>query len=108
MCIFSCREKFNNVCSEGSTSSATVRRHAREAYDKAVEETQATEARLAIEARWSEGDPAWVEAATLVSKQRYHKAVNRLEELVVKQMFELTKMNMSQTGEYFFIAHFCH
>ncbi|KAJ7247729.1 hypothetical protein C8J57DRAFT_1438029 [Mycena rebaudengoi] len=98
MCIFSCREKFNNVCSEGSTSSATVRRHAREAYDKAVEETQATEARLAIEARWSEGDPAWVEAATLVSKQRYHKAVNRLEELVVKRMFELTKMNMSQTG----------
>ncbi|KAJ7237599.1 hypothetical protein C8J57DRAFT_1087371 [Mycena rebaudengoi] len=82
----------------GSTSSATVRRHAREAYDKAVEETQATEARLAIEAWWSEGDPAWVEAATLVSKQRYHKAVNRLEELVVKRMFELTKMNMSQTG----------
>ncbi|KAJ7266177.1 hypothetical protein C8J57DRAFT_1436117 [Mycena rebaudengoi] len=67
---------------EGSTSSATVRRHAREAYEKAMEETQATEARLTIEARWSKGDPAWVEAATLVSKQRYHKAVNRLEELV--------------------------
>ncbi|KAJ7265306.1 hypothetical protein C8J57DRAFT_1230307 [Mycena rebaudengoi] len=114
------KENFNNVCSEGSTSSATVRCHAQEAYDKAVEEMQATEARLTIEASrfevhemvenclvyqngkspwWSEGDPAWVEAATLVSKQRfYHKAVNRLEELVVKRMFELTKMNMSQTG----------
>ncbi|KAJ7694064.1 hypothetical protein B0H17DRAFT_894770, partial [Mycena rosella] len=34
----------------------------------------------------------------LVSTRRYWLCVNKLEELVLKRLFELTKMNMSQTG----------
>jgi hypothetical protein len=39
------------------------------------------------------------DAASLVASRRYQLAVNKLEELVVKHLFELTKMNMSQTSK---------
>ncbi|KAJ7724758.1 hypothetical protein B0H16DRAFT_1333263, partial [Mycena metata] len=38
-------------------------------------------------------------AAHLVSTKRYRLALLKLERLVVQRMFELTKMNLSQTGK---------
>jgi hypothetical protein len=49
-------------------------------------------------------DEEYENAAELVSTRWYHSAVNKLEELVVKQLFELTKMNMSGTGE---LSQYC-
>ncbi|KAJ7223797.1 hypothetical protein C8J57DRAFT_1535947 [Mycena rebaudengoi] len=89
---------FDEVFAETSTVSATVKRHAQESYDKSVDAVQQAEVRLSITKHWTREDPLWLEAATLVAKQRYHKCVNKLEELILKRMFELTKMNMSQTG----------
>lgn len=45
----------------------------------------------------------WKQAAVLVSKRRYQRALDELEALVVSRMFELTKMNMAQTGTHFSI-----
>lgn len=82
-----------------STASATVRRHAQENFDKAWIEVQETEVRMGVKERWLDTSPEWAEAAHLVSTKRYRLALLKLERLVVQRMFELTKMNLSQTGE---------
>ncbi|KAJ7036410.1 hypothetical protein C8F04DRAFT_1181420 [Mycena alexandri] len=81
-----------------STASATVRRHAQENFDKAWIEVQETKVRMGVKERWLDTSPEWAEAAHLVSTKRYRLALLKLERLVVQRMFELTKMNLSQTG----------
>lgn len=94
------REKFDEVFGEGSTANGTVKRHARENYDKALMAVHESERKMEIHTRWSKESSEWDAAAHLVSTRRYRICVDRLEALVVKRLFELTKMNMSQTGEY--------
>ncbi|KAF8169293.1 hypothetical protein K438DRAFT_1909518 [Mycena galopus ATCC 62051] len=89
------REKLKDVIAEGSTANGTVRRHARENLDRAVETVQATERRLSIEVRCTTEDPEWIQAAELVVKRRYRRAIDTLEGLVVKRILELTKVNQS-------------
>ncbi|KAF8187398.1 hypothetical protein K438DRAFT_1907534 [Mycena galopus ATCC 62051] len=89
------REKLKDVIAEGSTANGTVRRHARENLDRAVETVQATERQLSIEVRWTTEDPEWIQAAELVVKRRYRRAIDTLEGLVVKRILELTKVNQS-------------
>ncbi|KAF8153707.1 hypothetical protein K438DRAFT_1474734, partial [Mycena galopus ATCC 62051] len=84
-----------DVIAEGSTANGTVRRHARENLDRAVETVQAMERRLSIEVRWTTEDPEWIQAAELVVKRRYRRAIDTLEGLVVKRILELTKVNQS-------------
>ncbi|KAJ7906661.1 hypothetical protein B0H13DRAFT_1465555, partial [Mycena leptocephala] len=67
-------------------------------YDKAVHSVQEIEEKMGIEDRWTRESQEYKEAAELVATRRYRGAVNKLEELVVKRLFELTKMNMSGTG----------
>ncbi|KAJ7810267.1 hypothetical protein B0H13DRAFT_2243470 [Mycena leptocephala] len=85
------KERFDVVFGEGSKANGTVRRHARENYDKAANS-------MGIEDRWTRASQEYKEAAELVATRRYRGAVNKLEELVVKRLFELTKMNMSGTA----------
>ena len=44
------------------------------------------------------GSVEWEEAKKLVTECKYQRALDNLEGLVVAQIFELTKMNWSQTG----------
>ncbi|KAJ7670822.1 hypothetical protein DFH06DRAFT_981090 [Mycena polygramma] len=90
--------RFDQVFGENSKANGTTKRHARENYDKAVAQEMEMEDRLDPAERWTSDSREWQEAAELVSTRRYRLAVNRLEELVVKRLFELTKMNMSGTG----------
>lgn len=91
-------ERLSEVIAEESTASKVVRRHAEENFNKALISVQEMELQMGIEVRWESTSPQWDEAATLVSTRRYRLAVNRLEMLVIQRMFELTKMNLSQTG----------
>ncbi|KAJ6600047.1 hypothetical protein DFH09DRAFT_902016 [Mycena vulgaris] len=91
-------EKFDIVFGEGSKENGTVKRHARENFDKAMNAVQEIERRLEVQTRWTPGSKEWEDAALLVASRRYRLSVNWLETLVVKRLFELTKMNMSQTG----------
>ncbi|KAF8156396.1 hypothetical protein K438DRAFT_1986820 [Mycena galopus ATCC 62051] len=88
-------EKLKDFMAEGSTANGTVRRHARENLDRAVETVQATECRLSIEVGWTTEDPEWIQAAELVVKRRYRRVIDTLEGLVVKRILELTKVNQS-------------
>jgi hypothetical protein len=57
------------------------------------------EKRLNISERWLPGSEEWKAAMVKVSMRQYQRCLDTLEGLVVARMFELTKMNMSQTGE---------
>ncbi|KAJ7491428.1 hypothetical protein B0H11DRAFT_1912051 [Mycena galericulata] len=92
------KETFDTVFGEGSKANGIAKRHARENYDKALAAVQESERKLGVATRWTPDSKEWADAALLVSTRRYRICVGRLELLVVKRLFELTKMNMSQTG----------
>jgi len=77
----------------------TERRHALEEYEKDLKVVQDLEKKLNISVRWEPGSDDWVRTGKLVTMRKYQRALDRLEGLIVARMFELTKMNMSQTGE---------
>ena len=76
----------------------TARRHAIENHDRDLKAVQALELKLEITKRWAPEDGEWQEAARLVAMRKYQRALDVLEGLIVARMFELTKMNQSQTG----------
>lgn len=77
----------------------TARRHALENHDKDLRVVQELELRLEIQERWTIGSTEWQKASQLVAMRKYQRALDVLEGLIVARMFELTKMNRSQTGE---------
>jgi hypothetical protein len=77
----------------------TRRRHALENLDKDLKTVQVLEVRMEIADRWAPGGPECHEAAKLLHMRKYQRAVDALEGLVVARMFELSKMNRSQTGK---------
>ncbi|KIK04381.1 hypothetical protein K443DRAFT_130861 [Laccaria amethystina LaAM-08-1] len=79
-------------------SEETVRRHAHEVEAKDLLTVQNLEVQISVLNRWGPADKEWKEAAVMVGRRRYQRCLDALKGLVVARMFELTKMNMSQTG----------
>ncbi|KAG6887198.1 hypothetical protein C0992_000143 [Termitomyces sp. T32_za158] len=73
-------------------------RHAQEEVDNELSAVQSLELELEISERWTPNCQEWKAAAVLVGRRRYQRCLDELERLIVSRMFELTKMNMSQTG----------
>jgi hypothetical protein len=71
------------------------RRHALENHDKNLAAVHVLEQWLSVVTCWG---PEWEETGRLVSMCRYQRALDNLEGLVVARIFELSKMNRSQTG----------
>ncbi|EGO28854.1 hypothetical protein SERLADRAFT_406236 [Serpula lacrymans var. lacrymans S7.9] len=69
-----------------------------EKYKKILEAVHVLEVKLQVVRHWTPDDPEWQCAGRLVAMQKYQRALDRLEGLVVACMFELTKMNCSQTA----------
>jgi hypothetical protein len=76
----------------------TKRRHLLEIRDRDLLVVQDLENKLGVAERWVAGSPEWHDASTKVALRRYQRCIDSLEGLVVARMFELTKVNMSQTG----------
>ena len=76
----------------------TKHRHALKKRNKDLAAVHTLELRLGIITHWVPGNPEWEEAGRLVSMQKYQWSLDNLEGLVVARIFELTKMNRSQTG----------
>ncbi|KAJ7016960.1 hypothetical protein C8F04DRAFT_1215277 [Mycena alexandri] len=76
----------------------TQRRHAIEARDKTLAVVRDLEVRLDIARRWEDDGDDWIRVAKMAKNRRYQRALDALEGLVVARMFELTKVNMSDTG----------
>jgi hypothetical protein len=81
-----------------TASSETARRHALEIQKRDLAAVQVLENKLNILQRWERGSPEWQAAGEKVSMRTYQRCIDVLEGLVVARMFELTKMNRSQTG----------
>ncbi|KAL0564922.1 hypothetical protein V5O48_017110, partial [Marasmius crinis-equi] len=68
--------------------------------DSARHNVLALEAKLLIPAdgRWTPNSTQWKEAEALVTRATYQRSLDKLEGLIVARLFELTKMNRSNTG----------
>jgi hypothetical protein len=77
----------------------TERQHALEERDKILVTVQDLEKKMGILEQWKPRSVKWMMAADLVSKRTYQRCLDNLEGLIVARMFELTKMNQSQTGK---------
>ena len=82
-----------------TASTETARRHALESKKHDLAAVQILESKLNIAQRWTSDSVEWKQSAEKVSMRRYQRCIDALEGLVVARMFELTKMNMSQTGK---------
>ncbi|KAF7981823.1 hypothetical protein HWV62_31947 [Athelia sp. TMB] len=67
-------------------------------YEKDLKIVLDLEEKLDINTRWTPQSEEWARAGNMVAMRRYQRALDKLEGLIVARMFELTKMNMSQTG----------
>lgn len=75
-----------------------ARRHAQEKMEKDLEQVQGLESTLEIVERWTVASPKWVQTVAEIKKPKYQLALDALELLIVERIFELTKMNQSETG----------
>ncbi|KAJ7321638.1 hypothetical protein DFH08DRAFT_1033595 [Mycena albidolilacea] len=73
-------------------------RHAMELRDKVLLAVQDLELWMDLRNRWTPGCAEWSEAAVRVANRRYQRALDKLQGLVIAQLFELTKCHMSGTG----------
>ncbi|KAJ7690454.1 hypothetical protein B0H14DRAFT_3100953 [Mycena olivaceomarginata] len=76
----------------GVAKAELARRHAQEKTEKDLAQVQELESILAIAERWTPASPKWMET------RKYQLALDALELLIVERIFELTKMNQSETG----------
>ncbi|KAJ7041670.1 hypothetical protein C8F04DRAFT_1252601 [Mycena alexandri] len=76
----------------------TQRRHAIETRDKTQVVVEDLEIRLGIVRRWEDDGEDWIWVAKMATNRCYQRAIDALEGLVVARMFELSKVNMSDTG----------
>jgi hypothetical protein len=82
---------------------AQVKRRYRSTYDRLLlveDEVSEYEEEHQITERWIPGSTKYEEALILMSERSYRAALDRLESLVVKRLFELTKLGMSGVGAF--------
>jgi hypothetical protein len=91
-------ETMSNNQRDTTLSQETAHQHAIEERDKTLITMQDLEMQLGIMECWLPGSTEWQKAADLVARRTYQRCLDNLEGLVVARMFELTKMNQSQTG----------
>ena len=84
----------------------TARRVASERYTKLLQEVSALEVKMGINRRWDVFDTQYIETAKYIAQRKYIRALKNLQHLVVLQLFELHKLNLSRTGGFVSILFF--
>ena len=82
------------------------RRLARERFDIAHADVVQMEIRLGIDRRWEPTDTEYLETMKYMNNHKYHRALDKLHQLVVLRLFELHRMNLSGTGRDFVCFYF--
>ncbi|KAF8184124.1 hypothetical protein K438DRAFT_1907889 [Mycena galopus ATCC 62051] len=91
-------QKDNAPYRPGVSKEERTRRHAKEKVDHDLKTVKELEEKLDITDRWTVDSPQWASTVQQVKQSKYQKALDAVELLVVERIFELTKMNLSQTG----------
>ncbi|KAE9386543.1 hypothetical protein BT96DRAFT_960562 [Gymnopus androsaceus JB14] len=76
----------------------TRHRYLREQWDRTLFEITQMETVMNIDRRWESNDREYKEAVDYMNTRKYCRALERLHKLVVQRLFELHKMNLSNTG----------
>ncbi|KJA22422.1 hypothetical protein HYPSUDRAFT_124967, partial [Hypholoma sublateritium FD-334 SS-4] len=74
------------------------RRYLAEKRDQILLEITSLELALNIEVRWTPAMTEYQEALEYTATRDYHKALDKLQKLVVQRLFELHKLNLNFTG----------
>ncbi|KAF9071513.1 hypothetical protein BDP27DRAFT_1361685 [Rhodocollybia butyracea] len=88
---------YNVNLSEGCKTE-TRHRYLLEQQDKILFETVQLEAVMNIDRRWEPSDREYKDAVGYINPCKYRQALERLHKLVVQRLFELHKMNLSNTA----------
>lgn len=78
----------------------THRQYTAEKLDAVQCEVVAMEVKLGITCRWTPSIHEYQETIKYMATHKYHRALDNLQCLVVQRLFELQKLNISQTGNY--------
>ncbi|KAJ7156121.1 hypothetical protein C8R43DRAFT_949615 [Mycena crocata] len=81
----------------GVPKTEVARRHAKERMTKDLDAVQDLEDILDIWECWTTASPRWIATVEAIKTRKYQTALDALELLIVERIFELTKMNESQT-----------
>ncbi|KAI0323240.1 hypothetical protein GY45DRAFT_1213278, partial [Cubamyces sp. BRFM 1775] len=76
----------------------TRRRYLRERVKQLTAEVNEMEVALNITSRWQPGDAMYRETLQYIATRKYQRALGKLQRLVIQRLFELHKLNLSQTG----------
>jgi hypothetical protein len=79
----------------------THRRYHAECLDTLQREVVALEVKMGVAHRWQPTLPEYQETMKYMATHTYQRALNNLQRLVVQCLFELQKLNISQTGKCF-------
>ncbi|KAJ7343266.1 hypothetical protein DFH08DRAFT_1009750 [Mycena albidolilacea] len=82
----------------GVSKEDRARRRAQEKVEKDLERVEELEEALDVVERWTTESAKWGATVEEIKRRKYAVALNALELLIVERIFELTKMNQSQTG----------
>jgi hypothetical protein len=56
------------------------------------------ESKLNLKRTWTEADPEYQEAVKYLQHREFHRALDRVQQLVVQRLFELSKANIAGMG----------
>ena len=79
----------------------TDRRFALEQREHCLREVVHLEVGMGIEKRWDPLSPEYMETLGYLTTRKYQRALEELQRLVVQRLFELHRMNILATGEYY-------
>ncbi|KAJ7176367.1 hypothetical protein C8R43DRAFT_872549 [Mycena crocata] len=82
----------------GVPKAVIAKRHAKAKLERDIEAVEELEEILGITERWTTESARWLSTTVEIKKRKYQLALDALELLIVERIFELTKMNQSQTG----------
>ena len=78
----------------------TDRRLALELRESCLRQVVDLEVSMGIETRWDPLSPEYTETLGYLATRKYQRALEKLQRLVVRRLFELHRMNISATGEH--------
>ncbi|KAG6862636.1 hypothetical protein C0991_011139, partial [Blastosporella zonata] len=77
----------------------TSRRYLAEQRANLLHEIIQLEDKMGIVQRWTPAQPEYQVTKKFISERKYQEALEKLQHLVIKRLFELHKLNLSHTGQ---------
>jgi len=82
----------------------SARRAATDEMMVAIAAVHDLEVKLDIERTWTEEDPEYQDAARYLRHRDFHRALDRVQQLVVQRLFEMSKANLASIGNVFLLV----